>query len=527
MKPGKKETNLENKEAKSKVKSKKSVIAITALAIGNAFALSAATYAWFYLSSGAGSKMSTFSGDLDVNIEKVSAYKYVYPYHNNSTEFVDYDGEGTVKSYVVEDSSIEVPDNLGNKVTFSLGTVASQSYVTNLNDNTKGPSKIHYETSQDFKYYLVGNNVFTGVSNTNENNYEWSTLTATAFSRRETPTVSAPVTVENIVVSAGAEFIFFNAHTVSAGTCSYYTYNSPSVTGGTNSRFVVEGTNRLKCLKSGIYKFDYRVDTGGNNYLDITLTSRDDNAIIGSNLIDPTKITIDYRGSASATYTSLNDYLPVAIQEQNTLVVLDVELSYDNKNAIDVGLKIIRENMKTNQSIYSFAGKYNTTNEYTFRGYVDNTHRNPLCASDFYAFYTQIAKNENAYATPTEAWNAFHSTYQTDYETVAGKQRIVPLDEPYNKFLNDTSYDTTVECDIHPKTINDSALIPGSTTDNECHFYIAIDYDYEHMAFFTNQNRLGKTYLLDRDFRFYFTATEHIEEGPAPSPLIYKGGEDD
>ena len=107
-----------------------------------------------------------------------------------------------------------------------------------------------------------------------------------------------PVSIQNIVISKGAEFILFDANTIDGNNCSYFTYNSPTTSPSGNSRFAVLDSNRLQCLASGIYRFDYRV-VDNNFYLDITLTSRSDNAIIGSNLIDPTKITIDYRGAVT------------------------------------------------------------------------------------------------------------------------------------------------------------------------------------------------------------------------------------
>lgn len=485
---------------KNSNKSKRTRIAILALTLGNAFALSAGTFAWFCLSTNSSSTINTFSGDLGVEIEKVTAYKYVYPYHKNSTEFVDYDGVGAVKSYVVEDSLNDVTGNLSDTVTIALGKTTGQAYATSPSDASIGATKIHYETSQFFKYYLLGNDVFNGISNN-----PWSTLTATCFSRREAPVVGGSVIVENVVVSSGAEFVLFDANTINEGTCDYFTYTS--ITPETNkvARFSLLDSNRIKCLKSGIYTFEYRVDSSNNYYLDISLANRNDNAIIGTNLIDPTKITIDYRGSVDkTTYPTIEDYLPSAIQEQMTMVVLDVQLKYNNKNAVDAGLQVIREAQNAH-SIYGYTGKYSTTDSYTYTGYVDSTHRNPLNASDFYAYYFAFAKAQNAYASPTLAWNTMHSL-KTDYQVNSEYQ--------FAKFQNDTTYDTKIDCTLHPLTNNDTTVIPASATDNVYHFYIAIDYDYEYMRFFINQNRVGKTYLLDRDFGFYFSATQHVEPAP-------------
>lgn len=491
-------------------KGTRTTIAILAITLGNAFAVSTASFAWFAISTSSVSSVQTFSGDLDVSIEKVTAYKYSYPYHRNSTDFVDYDAVGAVKSYVVEDASIELEGTLSNTVTIALGTVSNQTYATSTSDASIGPTKIHYETSQDFKYYLLGNNEFVGTTSN-----PWSTLTATCFARREDPTVDTPVIVDNVVLSAGAEFILFDAKTISGSYCSYFTYTSITPENGKVARFSLLESNRIKCLKSGIYQFQYRVDNSSHYYLDINLVSRSDNAIIGSNMIDPTKITIDYRGSNYSNYesitnedlpniTSLQTFLPYAIQEQKTMVVLDVKLKYQNKNPIDAGLRVNRDTQAA-ESIYGFTGKYNTTDEYTYTGYVDSSHRNPLKASDFYAFYFQFAKESNAYANGAAAWNALHAL-KTNYQVNSEYQ--------FAKFQNNTEYDRKIDGVLHTKENDDSIIVPGSASDNIYHCYIAIDYDYEYMRFFVDQNRVGKTYYLDRDFGFYFSATQHVEQAP-------------
>lgn len=500
---------------KTQSRRNKKVVALIALTIGNVLTLSSITFAWFVASTKSASKIKTFSGDMDVQIQKVEALKYVYPYYNNSAEFIDYEGEGVVKSYVVEDISIEEPINISSTTTIALGTVTNQPYNVSSTALDISYNKIHYEESQDFKYYLIGDGTFNGV----ENN-EWSTLTATPFSRREVPVSSAipsdadSATRGDIVVSKGAEFILFDAHTINPSTtrCSYFSYGTPYVEEGKNSPFEIIDNNRIKCLKSGIYKFRYRKDSSGNDYLDITLTSRDDNAIIGSNLVDPTMITIDYRGSVDKSiYPTVESYLSTGIQKQMTTVVLDVSLAYQNKNDIDAGLRIER-NAISDQSISSYDGKYATTDPDTYIGYVDDSHRNPFNGSDFYSFYSEIAKNENAYATHAEAWNAMHNR-KTD--------SLIDATPAFDKFKNGTTFDTELPCTLHPTTNDDSSFVEGSITDNLYHIYIAIEYDYEYMRFFINQDRLGKTFLLDRDFRFYFSAVQHLEEAPS----IDSGGE--
>lgn len=525
-----KKVSLFSKIKGSFFKSKKSVFAMLIITLGNVFTLAAASIAWFCAATNNGSVMSTFSGDLDVNIQKVSAYKYIYPYHKNSTEFIDYTSVGQVKSYVVKDASITEPTNMSTTMTITLGKTSDNlPYV--INPATQGicETKVLYDPTLKFRFYLVGDKTFTGVTED-----PWSTTTATAFNwnSNNAPTANSPALVSNVVVSAGAEFIFFTGDNLSSsgGSCKYYTY---TVADTTKTYGFSATSSKLKCLKSGIYTFKYYV-SGNNEYLDITLTSRNDNAIIGTNLVDPTKITIDYRGSNYKNYeniknkpedlariTSLNTFLPYAIQEQKTMVVLDVELKYQNKLDIDAGLNIVR-NAKSAQSIDSFSGKYNTTHKYTFLG-VEKNARNPLNASDFYAFRSVFTTSTNAYNTPTDAWNAFH-TLKTDYQDNGNYV--------YQKFNKQASFDESLPCNVTCKENGDSTLIQGATTNYTVyHMYIAIDYDYEYMRFFVNQDRVGKTYYLDRDFQFYFTATQRIEaannssSSSAPASSSSQGGE--
>jgi len=490
---------------------KKTRIAIfgTTLAIGNILTVASLSLAWFFQYSAASSQVKTFSGDLGVTIEKVSAYKYIYPYHSDSPEFINYEGVGMVKSYVVEDASISAPAVLSDSVTFALTAVTNKDLAGN--PGAASSSTIYYDNNRGFNYYLVGNSVFNGV----ENN-EWSTSIAVVSPSNIAPTQSAEIAdkysvlIKSVTVSVGSEFIFFDATTIDEEQptkCSYFTYNTQTE----NARFVVEN-GHLKCRKSGIYDFRYRLDNSGNLFLDINLISTGDSTIMASNLVDPTMMSIDYYGGSielppdhPEPFEDINDYLPYGIREQKTMVLLDVLVSYQNKNDIEAGLKIVRSATALEPSIYSYGG-YSTTNDYTYLGYKNDRQQNPLYASDFYSFYTEVKTSEHAYADPTTAWNAF-STRTTAYEIDDVPQ--------YDKFIND------VESDYEPylicRTNGDSTLIPGSNTDNFYHIYIAVDYDHEHMRFFLDQDRLGTTFILARDFSFYFTAEQIVEENSSSS----------
>ena len=180
------------------------------------------------------------------------------------------------------------------------------------------------------------------------------------------------------------------------------------------------------------------------------------------------------------------------------MLILDVQIKYTNTNAIDAGLQIERNAAVSGVSIYNDSGKYNNTSK-NLVGYVDEQHRNALNASDFYSFYAVFTKTPYTAADPGDIpqtiWDDMHREG----------------DENFSKFQNDTSYDRVATCTLHPKDLDDSLVVPGNIVDNIYHCYIGIDYDYVYTRYFLYENRLGKTYLLDRDFGFHFTGTQHLE----------------
>lgn len=539
------------------------------LAIGNVAAITIATVAWFSLSTRE-SKIAMVSGDLDVKINTVTAYKYVYPYYKNSTEFVDYDSDGVVKKYILEDHVMKYNgtniDNISitsDDATVALGTktggTTSTYYTTNPAEASA--SKVCIPTTTppaiyvpEFRYYLIGDDKFCGVDNS------WSITDAYAFASKDTIEGNKSTFLDDVVIPVGSSFRLLEAIPYDQNA-SAYVYNYFPITSVTdNSAFkVTDNGNSLLCLRSGIYKFTY-----SEGQLKIELHKKDngnrkDISVISNNLLDPTKVTIDYAGGlvnktdpeTLPYYAEVKDYLPVAIYNQNTTLILDVELNFKNANPIDASLQIERTNYDPNDtsinSIYSLASRYADT-ENNLRGYVSENEKNMLRASDFYNFYAVFTK------TPFEAtqqltstqvlWNYMHRVGDNQCQKFSN----VEVDENENpKFDN-----TIPSCTLHLKDQNDSIVIPGtyqesqsssaasassvensssevaasssssissSTSNNPSgnpaeniyHCYIAIEYDYEHNQYFLNKNRLGKTYLLDRDFGFHFFGVQHKE----------------
>ena len=482
------------------------LIGFILLCVGSASAVAVTTLAWFNLSTKE-SKIKMVSGDLNVEIRKVSAYKYVYPYYKNSTEFIDYDAAGVVKKYVLEDHILEfdstnvddIPIN-SDDATITLGEKVRRSFTTDSNDasslNVCVPTPVAPATMYvpEFHYYLIGDGCFCGTDSS------WSIEDATAFGLMDDISNDKHAIIDNVVVSAGSKFSLLEAKKIQENNqpvYAYYYFPISSIA-ETNPAFRIIDSNddnigdTLLCLRSGICTFTY-----SPNQLKIELRTSDggqrkDVSVIMNNSLDPTKMSIDYAGSVNKqTYPTINSYVPTAIYNQNTMVILDVELNFTNPNPVDANLQIERTNI-TNNSIYNLSNKYEDKT-HNLVGYVDATHQNLLRASDFYNFYATFTKTP--YASASALWTGLHRVG----------------DQYSQKFLNDTEFDKTIDCTLHMKENDDSATVAASNTDNIYHCYIGIEYDYEHSVYFLDENRLGKTYLLDRDFGFHFSGIQHRE----------------
>ncbi len=452
------------------------LIAVTSIAIGNLAAATAGAIAWFSVAVRS-SNIDTVAGDLNVDILKVTAHKYVYPYYANSAEFINYDETGQVESYVIEDADYPSGD-YESSVTFTLGEAVPGTYVTS---GTGTSSSVLFPEGSNFLYYLMGDTVFTGTSTS------WSTADAVPFSFSAEATAENPATIDGVVLSCGAEFTLFDARSANNLSCTYLNYASASVSKENGARFEITESNTLRCLQAGIYSFAYTPTS-----LTITLHNRSNDAVIGNNALDPTKISIDYYATpAGSRPASIAEYLPAAIQAQNTMVVLDVELSYKNASEVDAGLKVLRNDPT--------AFDYNDDSA-NLIGYVNEQNPNPISASAFYAFYPVMS--QASLGTPTEVWNALH-----DVATNARSGE----DYLYSKFAGEGA---SIPATLHSDTLTEyeGKITLDASNGTSYHCYIGIDYDYEYINYFLNQNRIGKTYRLDRDFGFYFTATQHLEQ---------------
>ena len=153
-------------------------------------------------------------------------------------------------------------------------------------------------------------------------------------------------------------------------------------------------------------------------------------------------------------------------------------------------------------------------------------------ASDFYNFYALFTKTP--FSTKEALWSTMHRTGDNQC------QKFSNIEEDENE---NPRFDKKITCTMHLKDQNDSTVIPGIYIENQnsssssetsmesssseqsassssqsaniveniYHCYVSIEYDYQHSQYFLNKNRLGKTYLLDRDFGFHFFGTQHKE----------------
>ena len=569
----------------SQPRSRKKFLLFMAITFANLFGVSAASIAWF-LSVAKQANISAVSGDLNVEIQKVTAYKYVYPFYEGSTEYINYDGQGTIRGYVVEDASIEGAQNVSkNDVVFTLSnpriTGTCQSTPANASHTSVYYHLPHsYNSTTDVRYYLIGNSTFNAVSND-----PWSTKTAIPFTSKATPTgdITDPgIVVENVVVSAGAEFIFFDAHEQVGTTAKYFTYTPSNMsdprfvpldmkTTGEGEQQQQLGYQKIKCLKSGVYNFAYNYDPSTLNYTLTMSLARGtiDDAVISNGILDTTKVSIDYYSMSDQEktekgYATVEDSLPEAIQEQNTMVIFDVELKYKNANPITAALKLVRDDKNSATVVdYSNTTMHTSGVTTTSNGNQIVTHRNPVNASDFYSFYALFAKKDNAFSdgwifkdtvADMAALNAVTGMndgdiinvtdagggvskpfrYDEEHEQWVDISELTPPNAGENiwnamhvqrgsglvKFQNDVdwadheTFKTSIPCALNPKESTDSTLILPASGDVErpsYHCYLAIDYDYDHIKFFMKENRLGKQYYLDRDFGIYFIGSQVLE----------------
>lgn len=477
------------------------LIGIFGLALGNLVSVFAISIAWFGMaSSSADSNVNMVTGDLNVKINKVTAYKYVYPFYRNSTTYVDYDATGSIKRYIIE-NNVDYSDvaPLVDDATITLGPKVSGTISTD-GAGILSQTRIHYPRYDDFRYYIVGDSTFCG-----DDTHAWSTNQSTPFVEKADPSNEEPVVVANVLVPIGSKYVLFDRKTVSGSNCQYLTYVSATE----NSPFKVIDFDEergygtaLECVKSGVYTFSY-------NGSSISITKQSVSSVVSNNYLDATMVKLkwDAEQAIRQEYNNqIEKYMAVQANIQKTMLILDVELDYQNVNKVRASLQIERDKPKKANYITDLQDGYDNTSAYS-----ESTELN---ASDFYSFYSVFVSEEDALdASSSDADN--NELWETMHKQSNATDTIDAIESPaFSKFPK-TSYESLIDCRLHKADLSvasDSDLeIEPSNVTKIYHCYIGIEYDYDYSVFFTHRNRLSKTYRLPRDFSFHFTGVQVTE----------------
>lgn len=432
---------------KDTAKTRKKIILPSIMSIFTLLACGTATFAWFTIVR---PKMDigTISGNLDyISIDKVSAYRYVYPFYEGSNTFIDYDKDaqgndkGKLKGFVLEDNSLSEP---------------------------KAPSEATYSSSAP--YCLIGDEVFNGRSGKDySTDAGWPLYMDSASSSSGGTVYSA----KDVVLSKGASFAVMKK----PDGGSLVQRNEGTYT-DCKDCFKATG-NSIQCLVAGLYDIFVTEASDGTPSLEIRKsTSRKDkdSAIVGRTLFDPTYAKINNVDGAEAIYT------------QKTLVVFDISLTIKKQdNPIDFSLDVNR---------FDIAGKDIPRVDPEDKSVEKESSY--LYASDFRDYrYKDVTERGNR--TGSDAiWNAFHS--ENDYFTKNG-DRITVNEEGRHAFSKDQS----------SLSLRESTQVTDYFKDTQRRILVAVDFNPERVDYFFAVNRLGREYSLLRDYTFYFSCTQHKE----------------
>lgn len=476
------EATIEYFHPKKKSKKPLGMMVMTLISLSS---VSLATAAWFMVST-RNNTLQAVSGDMNINIQKISAYKYVYPYYQNSTELIDYglDGTedvGTVKKYVIEDSSMTSASGPNTTaVTFDTPEVSESSFSTTNEGISK--DKIYADERTSFRYYLVGDSTFNGYLGK-----DWCLSSAASFALQSVATDSETghAILRNVPISLGSNFAFIDYK-------SKY-YYEPNIAANQNFAVNTDGKT-ITCLASGLYNFDFNGET-----LNITKQSSSGDMLIGNNIFDPTIVNIEWLAMTeqekSNYENSVANYMADAIESQNTMIILDVELLLENKNPIEISIDILRDSVSS-KSVYSLldSGSASTScfddQSKNTTGYINDTNQNSLRASDFNSYFAII--DDTVYPTYRALWDSLHKNQNSNDVTFT------------NFNTKGNTYNTSSVMSVT------NGIVPALEDETTYHLYIGIDYDDEYAMYFYQGTRLGKHYVLDRDYSFYLKATQKV-----------------
>ncbi len=393
-----------------------------------------ASFAWFLVVN-PNSKLDTVSGDMSISFNKVSAERYVYPFYAQSNSFIDYSKDGSVKEYVLSDSN----------PTFTTDAI-SVSNTTPASSNTK--------------YYLVGNKTFVGLSDATDFDFANAYILSAS-------TDGLTFTAKDVTLSAGSQFVIVNQNGVIQKLSSSDTLAS-GIEYDTNNHSYKVKTAMMVNFELELKKTTDTTDsTTETMSLKIEKESREDSAILGMTLFDPTLAKLNGQDSP--------EKYPEAIYDQNTCLVYKVDLIVKSQTR-DFILKC---DVKRKE-ITAENGQIDGKDQYDLSHYL--TYRVSETISD-----------------ATNSFLYFHPTHMTDK---ASYNKNTTTNQVYS--FSKTS-DTSLS--VYRKNFSSTA---NETTQT---LYIAVDYNPEKISHFFTEENLGKEKIdMVRDFTFYFSCKQITQD---------------
>ncbi len=459
-----------------KQKKDKKMILATGFTIFALLSTMCATFAWFLIPK-PNLSLDTVSGDMSISLERLSAYRYVYPFYKDSNSYIDYSEDangkdkGKLKEFVIKNKDEIEPLDTAPTI------------------NTEG-------SFTKTALYLVGDKTYLGDSS----QQEFALSSGVIFS---SSTDGLVFTMNSINLSIGSHI------TVARNDGTIVPFTNVTKTNLEEGDFEYSNSH-FTCKKAGIYDFKIKKssDAAGATYnLEITYQSRDDEAILGMTLFDPTYAllkgtTNDLKGRSTAIY------------EQNTCLIYDIEIKVKNQTrnfslSLDVKRNALSdENGKNKENEYNLS-KYVT---YRFKEYEEGDEISTLFTSTFHNYTKSDATAIYNYPdniTTSDSSNS-DSTSSTTTSTTQEEQTVDESDTLSTKIETLVFKDNS---DTKLSLFKDKKPDSYDSEYRSFHFYIAIDYSPVAIEYFFKENQLNKEYNLIRDYTFYFSSIQQISDG--------------
>lgn len=391
-----------------RLSSRGKLILATTLAIFTLLSTMCASFAWFTIKN-PNIRFETVTGDMNIEIESLSAYRYVYPYYEGSNTFIDYQSDkAEVRKYIIKDNQ---------KKPFIEPDTSSREANT-LNG----------------QYYLVGDTTF--IQSEGKEEYDIQTGL--------------------VLTNSGNDFLIEEA-TLSKGATFAITKNNKDFL---RFDFVEKEETNIETIENTYFRVNtpgiYRIKMDERNKtISIHKNTRDDDAILGMTIFDPTYATFMNQKGAKAIYY------------QNTCLVYDVKIKVKNETH-DITLSLSARRKE--------------------KPLIQTENRLPL--SNYISYRTMKKPSD---LNSKEIYNLFHPDG-----------------------IDQDTYNTGTDSLLFPENENTITLSeqPDYQSDQKetyLNYLIAIDYSPSKIGFFFEKERLGQEYELYRDFGFYFTVRQNTE----------------